>query len=242
MSREKLRAPAPMSEAEQGQRPELRISDLYKSFLTPAGERLEVLRGLSFQAATGEMLAIMGPSGAGKSTLLHLLGGLEAADAGSVKLDEFELTTARGAGLLRYRSESVGFVFQAHHLLPDLTAAENVALPLAMARLGWSESMERALLMLESTGLAERAAQRVGRLSGGEQQRVALARALVKRPRLVLADEPTGNLDTTTGDEIAALLASYCETARAIVIIATHNERVARLCHRVLVLREGKLV
>lgn len=219
----------------------LRTLDLYKSFRGPVGERLEVLRGLSFAVEAGEMVAVVGPSGAGKSTLLHLLGGLEAADAGSIRLDEFEITRAGSARLSAFRGESVGFVFQAHHLLADLTAAENVALPLLINRSNQRESMTRAAALLKSIGLGERLMQRVGLLSGGEQQRVALARALVKRPRMVLADEPTGNLDTATGDEIAARLASFCEEQRAAVVVATHNERVANLCHRVLVLREGKL-
>ncbi|MDT5061279.1 MAG: lipoprotein-releasing system ATP-binding protein [Acidobacteriota bacterium] len=178
----------------------------------------------------------------GKSTLLHLLGGLEAADDGRIKLNDFEVTRAQGAGLARYRNEDVGFVFQSHHLLPDLTAAENVALPLTISRVAWSESRLRAVEALEAVGLNERATHPVGHLSGGEQQRVALARALIKRPRLVLADEPTGNLDAATGDEIGALLGSYCRASPAIVIIATHNVRLAEVCARTLLLDDGRIM
>jgi lipoprotein-releasing system ATP-binding protein len=217
------------------------VQDLQKSFRSPAGERLEVLRGLSFSAGAGAMLAIMGASGAGKSTLLHVLGGLEVADEGRIQLSEFEVTRARGRELAEYRNATIGFVFQFHHLLPDLTAAENVALPLLISRATWRESHEQALEALASMKLGERRDHPVTHLSGGEQQRVALARALVKRPRLVLADEPTGNLDAETGDEIAMLLKSYCQRERAILLIATHNARLADLCDRTLILENGRI-
>jgi lipoprotein-releasing system ATP-binding protein len=187
------------------------------------------------------MTAIMGASGAGKSTLLHMLGGLEEVDGGLIRLGGFEVTRARGAGLARYRNEDVGFVFQFHHLLPDLTAAENVALPLTISRAAWGESRMRAVEALGVVGLNERASHRIGHLSGGEQQRVALARALIKKPRLVLADEPTGNLDAATGDEIGALLSAYCRASRAIVVIATHNARLAETCDRTLLLDDGRI-
>jgi lipoprotein-releasing system ATP-binding protein len=188
------------------------------------------------------MTAIMGASGAGKSTLLHIVGGLEAADDGLIRLGDFEVIRAQGDGLARYRNEDVGFVFQSHHLLPDLTAAENVALPLIISRAAWGESRLRAVEALEAVGLNERATHPVGHLSGGEQQRVALARALIKRPRLVLADEPTGNLDAATGDEMGALLRSYCRTSPAIVVIATHNARLAEVCDRRLLLDDGRIM
>lgn len=200
------------------------------------------MRGLSFSAKAGEMLAIMGASGAGKSTLLHVVGGLEEADKGRIQLSEFEVTQARGRELAEYRNATVGFVFQFHHLLPDLTAAENVALPLLISRAAWRESLAQAIEALESMKLGERTRHLVGHLSGGEQQRVALARALVKRPRLVLADEPTGNLDAETGDEIAALLKSYCHSARAILLVATHNARLAEMCDRTLILEDGRIM
>ena len=200
-----------------------------------------MLRGISFTVEAGEMVAMMGVSGAGKSTLLHLLGGLEAADAGVIRLGDFEVTRTKGGKLAPYRNQEIGFVFQFHHLLPDLTAAENVSLPLLISRAKWHGSGLRAVEALKIVGLSERAAHPVGHLSGGERQRVALARALIKSPRLVLADEPTGNLDEAAGDEIGALLGSYCRTRRAIVIIATHNARLASICDRTLVLEDGRI-
>jgi lipoprotein-releasing system ATP-binding protein len=220
---------------------ELKAEDLRKSFRDPAGGALEVLRGVSFCVKAGEMTAVVGESGSGKTTLLHLLGGLEAADAGSARLGRFEITGATHAELARWRGREVGFVFQSHHLLADLSAEENVALPLMVARVGMRETLARAREMLARVGLQARAAHAAGELSGGEQQRVAVARALVTRPRLVLADEPTGNLDARTAGEVGALLLSLCREARACVLLATHSERLARMCDRVLTLREGSL-
>jgi len=219
----------------------LLVEELRKSFRTPAGARLEVLRGVSFTIEAGEMLAVMGASGAGKSTLLYLVGGLEAADGGLVRLGDFVVTDARGTSLARYRNTEVGFVFQFHHLLPDLTALENVALPLSISRVAATECRRRAIAALERVGLGERATHPVNHLSGGEQQRVALARALIKEPHLILADEPTGNLDETTGDRIGTALHSYCRDTHAIVIIATHNPHLAAFCDRTLLLAEGRI-
>ena len=217
------------------------VSDLSKAFRSPAGTRIEVLRGVSFEVAAGEMLAIMGASGAGKSTLLHLLGGLEAADGGNIMLGDFDITHARGRELESFRNEKVGFVFQFHHLLQDLTAAENVAMPLLIGRVRLRESKQRAAAALARVRLAERAAHAVGHLSGGEQQRVAVARAVVKEPRLLLADEPTGNLDAAAGEQTVAMLVSLCREHAAAGIIATHNERMASICDRVLLLRNGNI-
>jgi lipoprotein-releasing system ATP-binding protein len=221
---------------------ELVVNDLRKSFSSPTGERIEVLRAVSFSAAAGEVVAIMGASGAGKSTLLHLLGGLEAADHGSIVAGQFVIDRATPSALSRFRNKQVGFVFQFHNLLPDLTAAENVALPLMITRMSRREAMRHALQMLEEVGLDSRvSASVVGHLSGGEQQRVAVCRALVTRPALVLADEPTGNLDTGIGNEIVRSLVSYARDNRTLVIIATHNRALAELCDRTLVLRDGRL-
>jgi lipoprotein-releasing system ATP-binding protein len=220
----------------------LEVRELRKGYLSPSGAAFEVLRGVTFALAVGEMLAVMGASGAGKSTLLHLLGGLDAADGGSARLGRIELTRTRGAELARVRNEQVGFVFQFHHLLPDLSALENVALPLLVARRKPREASAAARAMLAAVGLSERAAHRPGELSGGEQQRAAIARALVHEPRLVLADEPTGNLDARTGAEIAALLSTLARTRRAAVVVATHNEQLAAACDRTLVLRDGRLL
>jgi lipoprotein-releasing system ATP-binding protein len=220
----------------------LMVTDLRKSFVSQKGERIEVLRGASFSAGAGEALAVMGSSGAGKSTLLHLLGGLEATDHGAIVAGEFMIDRAGPAALARFRNEHVGFIFQFHHLLPDLTALENVSLPLRIARLNVTEATRRAMQMLEEVGLDSRIADSVvGHLSGGEQQRVAVCRALINRPALVLADEPTGNLDTTTGDQIARSIVSYARSRGALAIIATHNPGVAAICDRTLVLENGRL-
>jgi lipoprotein-releasing system ATP-binding protein len=220
----------------------LKVNDLRKSFRSPAGERVDVLRGVSFSAQAREAVAIMGTSGAGKSTLLHLLGGLEEADHGSIEAGSFALDRAKPNMLARFRNAHVGFVFQFHHLLADLTAVENVSLPLRIDRTKPGEAMARATEMLDQVGLDSRVANSlVGHLSGGEQQRVAVCRALITRPALVLADEPTGNLDTVTGDEIAQIIVSYAQTTGSIVILATHNRSIANLCDRTLILSDGRL-
>jgi lipoprotein-releasing system ATP-binding protein len=212
-----------------------------KSFHTPAGGELEVLRGVSFRVEAGEMVAVMGASGAGKTTLLHILGGLEEADSGDCLLNDFNIARARSQQLACFRNEQVGFVFQFHHLLSDLTAAENVAVPLLISRASMKEAGERARAALERVHLLQRAEHRVGQLSGGEQQRVAVARAIVREPGLLLADEPTGNLDKDVADEIAALLASFCRERGAALIVATHNEGLAGVCDRVLRLENGQI-
>ena len=221
--------------------PGLTVTDLRKSFSSPNGEKIEVLRGASFSAGLGETVAIMGSSGAGKSTLLHVLGGLEAADHGSILAGKFSIDSAGSSELSHFRNNRVGFVFQFHHLLPDLTAAENVCLPLMINRTKRREGLRRATRALEDVGLGDRISHPAGHLSGGEQQRVAVCRALITQPVLVLADEPTGNLDTVIGDEIAHSLVSYARDNRALVIIATHNRTLADLCNRVLLLRDGRL-
>jgi lipoprotein-releasing system ATP-binding protein len=219
----------------------LDVRDLRKTFPSPSGETIEVLRGVSLSVSAGEMVAITGASGAGKSTLLHLLGGLEAADSGTIQLGQLAITGARASVLSRLRNHQIGFVFQFHYLVADLDAVENVALPLMIRRLGSGESLRRATETLRGIGLGNRLDHRIGQLSGGEQQRVAVARALIAEPKLVLADEPTGNLDASIGDEIGAALVSYCRRQRAVVVVATHNERLARLCDRVLLLKDGEI-
>ncbi|MFN2596167.1 MAG: ABC transporter ATP-binding protein [Pyrinomonadaceae bacterium] len=217
------------------------VGDLRKSYGVPGGGRLEVLRGASFEARAGEAVAVVGASGAGKSTLLHVVGGLDAADAGSVRAFGFDVTGASTARLAQWRGRAVGFVFQFHHLLGVLTAAENVQLPLLVARVGRTEAREAAARALEAVGLASCALKLPGELSGGEQQRVAVARALAASPRIVLADEPTGNLDARTGEAVGELLLGAARKSGACVVVATHNERLARLCDRVLVLEGGRL-
>jgi lipoprotein-releasing system ATP-binding protein len=216
----------------------LHVTSLRKAFRSPAGTLIKVLRDVSFSASGGETVAVMGASGAGKSTLLHLLGGLESPDGGLIERPSGH----RGAAAAEGKGENqVSFVFQFHYLLPDLTAVENVALPLMIGRLGRNESLRRATSALEEIGLGERLAHRTNFLSGGEQQRVAVARALITTPRLVLADEPTGNLDASIADEVGALVIDYCRRQLAIAVIATHNERLAQLCSRVLILEDGRV-
>jgi len=220
---------------------ELKVWDLRKSFTSPAGEKIEVLRSISLSALSGQMIAVTGASGSGKSTLLQLLGSLEQADHGTIVLSQFLLSQASPAELARFRRRNIGYVFQFHHLLPDLTALENVALPLLISRVSSRKAMDRAIQALESSGLGDKGAYPVGHLSGGEQQRVAVARALITEPAFVLADEPTGNLDTEMGEELAASLLAYCRSRRAIVIIVTHNHHLSAACDRILTIQNGRL-
>ena len=208
----------------------INVVDLRKSFVAPNGERIDVLRGVNFAAADGESIAITGPSGSGKSTLLHLLGGLETPDHGTIAVDG-----ASAAG------HQIGFVFQFHYLLPDLSAVENVALPLLIERWGRKRAFVRASELLQETGLGDRIDHPISHLSGGEQQRVAVARALITEPKLLLADEPTGNLDDTISSQIGHTLIGYAHKYAAITIIATHSASLARLCDRSLVLEEGRI-
>lgn len=205
------------------------VVDLRKSFTAPNGSRIEVLRSVTFSAQAGECIAITGASGSGKSTLLHLLGELDTPDHGTIELPG-----------ISGRQAAIGFVFQFHYLLPDLSAIENVALPLLIARCRRDSAVERSLLLLKDVGLDDRADHPVSHLSGGEQQRVALARALVTEPGLLLADEPTGNLDAAISDEIAHALVSYAHKHSAITIVATHSLDLARKCDRLLVLESGR--
>jgi lipoprotein-releasing system ATP-binding protein len=219
----------------------LRVRDLRKSYPLPTGGALDVLRGVTLDVRSGEMVAVVGASGAGKSTLLHVCGGLDGADAGAVRVGARELLGASASALTELRRREIGFVFQFHHLLPDLSALENVALPLLVARQQWTAARAAAGELLTAVGLSARAAHRAGELSGGEQQRVAVARALVTRPRLVLADEPTGNLDSAAATEVAALLLDLCRARRAAALVATHNQQLARACDRTLMLQDGVL-
>lgn len=219
----------------------LSVVDLRKSFLAPNGERIEVLRGATFEVNAGESIAITGASGSGKSTLLHLLGGLERPDHGAISLNGTRLGGLNGNRLSAFRRQEIGFVFQFHYLLPDLSAVENVALPLLIARWKSDRAFYRATGFLKEAGLDERADHPVSHLSGGEQQRVALARALVAEPKLLLADEPTGNLDAVIGEEIGRALVSYVRKHSAIAVIATHSVSMARICDYSLVLEGGRL-
>jgi lipoprotein-releasing system ATP-binding protein len=215
-------------------------TDLSKSYPV-AGRRLEVLRGLSLSVAQGEMVAIMGASGVGKSTLLHLLGGLDRPDAGSIRVGDHLITGMNDPDLVAFRNRQVGFVFQFHHLLPEFSAVENAEMPLRIARLAAVEARPRATDLLARVGLADRLDHRPGMLSGGEQQRVAVARALVNQPALLLADEPTGDLDEGTADSMHGLLRDMHRAFGLTAILATHNPRLAEQCDRVLRLEGGAL-
>jgi lipoprotein-releasing system ATP-binding protein len=203
--------------------------------------RLAVLRGLSLSVEKGEMVAIVGASGVGKSTLLHVLGGLDAIDAGLVRIGDADLAAMRPDDLTKFRNKHVGFVFQFHHLLPEFTALENAGMPLRIARRPGEERDGKARAILERVGLGERLPHKPGMLSGGEQQRVAIARALVMEPALLLADEPTGDLDEHTAETLHDLLREMHRERGLTSIIATHNPRLAAACDRVLRLEDGKL-
>ena len=202
---------------------------------------LPVLRQLDLVVEPGEMIAVVGASGVGKSTLLHVLGGLDAIDGGSVRIGDVDLAAMKPDELTAYRNSHVGFVFQFHHLLPEFTALENAGMPMRIARRPLRETEERARELLERVGLGERLAHKPGMLSGGEQQRVAIARALVMNPRLLLADEPTGDLDEHTAETLHDLLREMHRERGLTSIIATHNPRLSAACDRVLRLEDGKL-
>jgi lipoprotein-releasing system ATP-binding protein len=210
-------------------------------FYVVGTQRIHVLRDLELAVEEGEMVAVVGASGVGKSTLLHLLGGLDRPDSGAISIGGADLSTVGDAGLVEFRNRHVGFVFQFHHLLPEFDAAENVEMPMRIARSPLPQARERATALLSRVGLGERLAHRPGMLSGGEQQRVAVARALVMNPQLLLADEPTGDLDETTAESLHALLREMHAERKLTSIIATHNTRLAAACDRVLRLEQGRL-
>jgi lipoprotein-releasing system ATP-binding protein len=216
------------------------VSGLNKFYEAGSG-RLHVLRDVSLDVRRGEMVAIVGASGVGKSTLLHLLGGLDRADSGSIRVGDVELLTLSDLALVEFRNRNVGFVFQFHHLLPEFDARENVEMPMRIARMPLDEARRRASELLTRVGLADRLTHRPNMLSGGEQQRVAVSRALVMRPALLLADEPTGDLDEVTGDALHGLLRDMHQEHGLTSVIATHNPRLAAACDRVLRLERGQL-
>jgi lipoprotein-releasing system ATP-binding protein len=220
--------------------PLIAIEGLSKVYLT-GGRPLPVLQGVSLEIAAGEMVALTGPSGAGKSTFLHLVGALDSPTSGRILFEGTDLASLDEDDLARFRNESVGFVFQSHHLLPEFTALENAMMPGLVRRLSRGESRRRAEESLDRVGLSSRLGHRPGELSGGEQQRVALARALVLQPRLLLADEPTGNLDPQTAAGIHALLQELNRDLGITGVVVTHNETLAESLGRRVRLVAGHL-
>lgn len=215
----------------------LQVASLTKSY----AER-PILRGVSFQLVAGERAALLGPSGSGKTTLLNCIGGVDRADSGEVIVSGVALHGLDSDGLAQVRRMHLGTVFQFFHLLPTLTAAENVELPLQLLGVGTSERESRVKSLLERVGVAHRAGALPSELSGGEMQRVAIARAVIHRPALLLADEPTGNLDSTTGAQVLDLLAEVVRETNAALLMVTHSEEAAKRCERVLRMRDGELV
>jgi lipoprotein-releasing system ATP-binding protein len=218
----------------------LKVSGLKRSFVQ-AGVRIDVLRGVDLAVAQGEIVALLGPSGSGKSTLLQAVGLLEGGFEGSIRIAGEEASQLDDGERTRVRRDTLGFVYQFHHLLPDFTALENVVIPGLIRGATRSEAEERAGALLGALGLAERLTHQPSKLSGGEQQRVAVARALANRPALVLADEPTGNLDEATADIVFAEFLRLVRGEGSAALVATHNERIAAKMDRVLRLHEGVL-
>ena len=218
----------------------LQVEDLHKSYPT-AGEPLQVLQGLNLEIEHGEIIAIVGASGSGKSTLLHIIGALDRPDAGKVVLAGHDLNTLWDDALAEVRNNEIGYIFQSHHLLPEFTAQENVALPAMMAGKNPEEAMERALELLDAVNLTERADHRPVKLSGGEQQRVAVARALTNGPSMVLADEPSGNLDESSSEALHELLWELNRSEGQTLVLVTHNMQLASRAHRILELSKGLL-
>jgi lipoprotein-releasing system ATP-binding protein len=216
-------------------------TDVNKSYHVGT-QRLHVLRDLNLTVDQGEMVAIVGAPGVGKSTLLHLLGGLDRMDTGSIHVGPTDIGGLAEEALTTFRNKHVGFVFQFHHLLPEFTALENAEMPLRIARTSAADARARATAVLQRLGLADRVTHRPSMLSGGEQQRVAVARALVTEPSVLLADEPTGDLDERTAEALHALLREMHRERRLSSVIATHNMQLAKSCDRVLRLEGGRLV
>jgi lipoprotein-releasing system ATP-binding protein len=220
-------------------RPLIEVKDLNKTFNTPELS-LHVLKNISLEIAEGEMTALTGPSGVGKSTLLHILGTLDRPTSGEVRYQGKDVFKYSNDELARFRSDSIGFVFQFHHLLPEFNTLENTVMPALISGKSHREADRKARKLLAEVGLSERVLHKPGELSGGEQQRVAVARALMLDPKVVLADEPTGNLDTGTGEELFTLLKGL-NTKGTSFIIVTHNESLASKCGRIIKMKDGTI-
>lgn len=211
--------------------------DIHKSF-----GRLEVLKGIDFSADKAETVSIMGASGTGKSTLLQILGTLSTPDSGSLMIDGEDVLKLRSDALASFRGRKIGFVFQAHHLLPEFTALENVMIPALIAGTAASTARAEALRLLENLGLKDRASHKPAELSGGEQQRTAIARAIINRPSVLFADEPTGNLDSVTKQEIHKVFFDLRDSIGQTIVIVTHDPQLASLCDRRLEMKDGLFV
>ena len=220
--------------------PILAVTGLTRSF-TQGEESIDVLRGVDLQLRAGEIVALLGPSGSGKSTLLQAVGLLEGGFGGSIRIDDEEVASLDNEARTRVRREKLGFIYQFHHLLPDFSAIENVVMPQLVLGTDMASARERAAALLTDLGLGARLDHRPSRLSGGEQQRVAVARAIANQPRLILADEPTGNLDEATADVVFAQFVALVRAQQSAAIVATHNERLAERMDRVVRLHEGVL-
>jgi lipoprotein-releasing system ATP-binding protein len=220
--------------------PLIHVKNLNKAFRTPA-RNLHILKDITVEIHKGEMTALMGPSGVGKSTLLHILGTLDRPSSGSVLFEDVDVFGLKEDPLAEFRSRSVGFVFQFHHLLPEFNTRENVMMPAFVAGMNDQDAQRKADTLLDYVGLSERLSHKPGELSGGEQQRVAVARALMLDPKVVLADEPTGNLDTETGQELFNLLKEINKKGITFVIV-THNEDLASQCDRIIKMKDGRIV
>ncbi|MFH8473728.1 ABC transporter ATP-binding protein [Streptomyces sp. NPDC018000] len=222
-------------------RPMVRVEDLRRSYGTGSAAT-HALRGVSFEVPRGELVALKGRSGSGKTTLLNLVGGLDSPDGGRVTIDGTDLAELGENGLLELRRDRIGFIFQSFGLIPILTAAENVGVPMRLRKADPREREERVALLLSMVGLADHAAQRPGELSGGQQQRVAIARALANRPALLIADEPTGQLDAETGLAVMELLRAVVRSEGVTALVATHDAQLLGLADRVLELSDGHVV
>jgi lipoprotein-releasing system ATP-binding protein len=218
----------------------LEVRDLHKSYGS-GGSRVDVLKGIDLNVAPGETIALVGASGAGKSTLMHVMGTIDTPTSGVVKFDGEEVFKMGGAALAAFRNLSIGFVFQFHHLLPEFSALENAMMPMLIGGMKRAEAEPVAAQLLKDVGLAHRMTHKPGELSGGEQQRVAIARALVRSPKLLLADEPTGNLDMKTSDEVHELLMEIHRKRGLTLIIVTHNEKLAAKMARTIRMADGKI-
>ncbi|MEU6976830.1 MULTISPECIES: ABC transporter ATP-binding protein [unclassified Streptomyces] len=219
----------------------VRIENLKRSYGTGAAA-VHALRGVSFDIPRGELVALKGRSGSGKTTLLNLVGGLDSADEGRIVIDGTDLAGLGEEGLLELRRDRIGFIFQSFGLIPILTAAENVGVPMRLRKADPKEREERVALLLALVGLGDHAAQRPGELSGGQQQRVAIARALANRPALLIADEPTGQLDAETGLAVMELLRAVVRSEGCTALVATHDSQLLGLADRVLELRDGEII